>query len=85
MEASPLFDGIREKWIDQGTQKGTREDRIEAILEALEENIGRYPHELPARLQKIEDMETLKKLFRRAVKAKSFEEFMSALCGGQAN
>ncbi|HHW43521.1 MAG TPA: Rpn family recombination-promoting nuclease/putative transposase, partial [Desulfotomaculum sp.] len=83
MEASPLFDGIREKWIDQGL----REDRIEAILEALEENTGRYPGHLAEKLRSIQDMGTLKSLFRRAVKVKSLEEFMSALDGekGQAN
>ncbi|MQL53232.1 hypothetical protein GFC01_13380 [Desulfofundulus thermobenzoicus] len=91
MEASPLFDGIREKWIDQGEQrglqKGLREDRVEAILEALEENTGIYPDHLAEKLRSIQDMGVLKTLFRRAVKAKSLEEFMSALDGeeGQTN
>jgi len=75
MEASPLFDGIREKWIDQGL----REDRIDAILEALEENIGCYPEDLANKLRAIQGMDTLKKLFRRAVKVKSLEEFLDAL------
>ncbi|MCL6448081.1 MAG: hypothetical protein K6U04_08030, partial [Armatimonadetes bacterium] len=79
MEASPLFDGIREKWIDQGLQKGLREDRIEAIIEALEENTGCYPGEVVEKLRAIQDMGTLKMLHRRAVKARSLEEFLAAL------
>ena len=85
MEASPLFDDIREKWIDQGLQqglqRGSREERIKAILEALEENVGYYPKDLEDRLRVIQDMDILKVLFRRAVKAKSLIEFMSALDG----
>ncbi|MBE3588819.1 MAG: hypothetical protein IMW93_09790 [Thermoanaerobacteraceae bacterium] len=87
METSPLFDGIREKWIDQGEQRGlqkglqqgSREERIKAIMEALEENTGCYPEDLGDRLRVIQDMDILKALFRRAVKAKSLEEFTSAL------
>ena len=86
-QASPLFDGIREKWIDQGLQKGLREDRIDAIIEVLEENIGCYPDEVVEKLRAIRDMGTLKMLLRRAVKAKSPEEFLAALDGakGKAN
>lgn len=75
METSPLFDGIREKWIDQGLQQGLRE----AILETLEENLGSCSNDLATRLQAVQNQETLKKLFRRAVKAKSLEEFLAAL------
>ncbi|NHM28953.1 Rpn family recombination-promoting nuclease/putative transposase [Desulfofundulus sp. TPOSR] len=87
MEASPLFEGIRQKWVNEGIQKGiqegiqkgSREDRIEAILEVLEENTGRYPGELAVKLRAIEDMNTLKMLFRRAVRVKSLEEFQAVL------
>ncbi|AEG14305.1 hypothetical protein Desku_0697 [Desulfofundulus kuznetsovii DSM 6115] len=95
MEASPLFEGIRQKWINEGIQKGiqegiqkgiqegiqkgSREARIEAILVVLEENIGRYPSELAVRLRAIKDMEILKMLFRRAVRVKSLEEFLAIL------
>ena len=81
MEASPLFDGIREKWIGQGLQKGLREDRIDAIIEALEESTGCYSDEVVEKLRTIQDMGTLKMLNRRAVKAKSREEFLAALDG----
>ena len=83
METSPLFDGIREKWIDQGAIK----TQIEAILEALEETTGRYPGELENRLRAIQDMAALKMLHRRAVKVKSLEEFILALDNerGQTN
>ncbi|MGB9805039.1 hypothetical protein, partial [Desulfofundulus sp.] len=91
MEASPLFEGIKQKWVNEGIQKGiqegiqkgiqegSREDRIEAILEVLEENTGRYPGELAVKLRAIEDMNTLKMLFRRAVRVKSLEEFLAVL------
>ena len=79
MEASPLFDGIREKWVDQGEKIGARKERIEVILEALDENIGHYPDNLKNKLQAIQDMYTLKILLRRAVKAKTLDEFMTAL------
>ncbi|MDQ0286795.1 putative transposase YdaD [Desulfofundulus luciae] len=87
MEASPLFEGIRQKWVNEGIQKGiqegiqkgSREDRIEAILEVLEENTGRYPGELAVKLRAIEDMNTLKMLFRRAVRVKNLEEFQAVL------
>ena len=75
METSPLFDGIREKWIDQGAIK----NQIEAILEALEETTGHYPDNLENRLRSIQDMGTLKMLHRRAVKARSLEEFKALL------
>ncbi|MEW6276308.1 MAG: hypothetical protein AB1556_14525 [Bacillota bacterium] len=75
MEASPLFDGIREKWIDQGAFK----TQIEAILEVLEETTGCYPGDLENRLRAIQDMATLKMLHRRAVKVRSLEEFLTAL------
>ena len=83
METSPLFDGIREKWIDQGEQRGEQrgaiKTQVEAILEALEETTGRYPGGLENRLRAIQDMATLKMLHRRAIKAKTLDEFMVAL------
>ena len=59
----------------RGLQQGLRE----AILETLEEKLGSCPNDLAARLQAVQDQETLKRLFRRAVKAKSLEEFLAAL------
>lgn len=77
METSPLFDGIREKWIDQGLR--------EAILETLEEKLelkeklSSCANDLATRLQTVHDQETLKQLFRLAMRAKSLEEFLAAL------
>ena len=84
METSPLFDGIREKWIDQGLQQGLQGLR-EAILEILEEKLelkeklSLCANDLATRLQAVQDQETLKQLFRRAMKAKNLEEFLAAL------
>ncbi|KFI34422.1 hypothetical protein HY00_02225 [Peptococcaceae bacterium SCADC1_2_3] len=83
METSPLFDGIREKWIDQGEQRGEQrgaiKTQIEAILEVLEETTGRYPGDLENRLRAIQDITTLKTLHRRAVKVKTLDEFLMVL------
>jgi len=83
METSPLFDGIREKWIDQGIQqgiqKGIQQGIQDTILDALEENIGRYPESLVNSLRAIRDIDMLKMLHRKAVKAKTIDEFVQAL------
>jgi len=83
METSPLFDGIREKWINQGEQRGEQrgaiKTQIEAILEVLEETTGRYPSDLENRLRAIQDITTLKTLHRRAVKVKTLDEFLMLL------
>ncbi len=83
LENLPLFDGIREKWIDQGIQQGVREGLqqglIEAIIEVLKENTGRSVDGLAERLRAIKDVDVLKKLHRGAIKAKSLEEFLVTL------
>jgi hypothetical protein len=81
METSPLFDGIREKWIDQGLQQGLREAILEILKEKLElkEKLSICANDLATRLQAVQDQETLKQLFRWAMKAKSLEEFLAAL------
>jgi predicted transposase YdaD len=83
LENLPLFDGIREEWESKGVEKGLEKGRIEgrdegiidAIMEAVEENTGRRPGWLKERLSGIRDSDLLKKILRRAVKAKTFEEF----------
>jgi len=79
MENSALFDGIRDKWIDQGIQQGKREERIAAILEALQENVGQYPDGLADMLSNIRDFDNLKALLRKAMKVKDLQEFLMAL------
>ncbi len=75
MEASPLFDGIREKWIGHGIQQGIRD----TILDALQENLGFVPEGLEGRLRAIQDVATLRTLHRRAVRARTLEDFLRAL------
>jgi predicted transposase/invertase (TIGR01784 family) len=87
MENSPLFDGIREKWIDQGEQigfqkgiqQGIQQAMQQSILEALEENIGICSSKIGNKLSSIRDISVLKMLHRRAVKAKTLEEFLETL------
>ncbi|WP_041282937.1 hypothetical protein [Desulfofundulus kuznetsovii] len=45
MEAFPLSDGLREKWIAQGEQKGIQWMQ-DAVLDALNENLGGYPDDV---------------------------------------
>jgi len=83
MENSTLFDGIRDKWIDQGVkegiEQGKREERIAAILEALQENVGQYPDGLADMLRSIRDFDNLKAMHRKAIKVKNMHEFLIAL------
>ena len=75
LDTFPLFDGVREKWIDQGIHQGIHQGIVDAIMEALKENTGHYPGNLAEKLKTIDDVDTLKNLLRRAIKAKSIEEF----------
>jgi predicted transposase YdaD len=75
LENLPLFDGIREEWEARGRDEGI----VEAIMEALEENTGQYPIGLKERLSIVKDGGLLRKILRRAVKAKTMKEFEIAL------
>jgi len=85
MENSPFFDGIREEWEARGEIKGREEGIREAILEAVEENTGQRPVGLKEILSGIRDSDMLKKILRRAVKAKTFEEFETVLMELKSN
>ena len=75
LENLPLFDGIREEWEARGRGEGI----VESILEALEENTGQRPAGLKESLSAVKDGELLKKILRRAVKARTLEDFELAL------
>ncbi|MFZ5633099.1 MAG: hypothetical protein ACOY40_09665 [Bacillota bacterium] len=75
MENSPLFDGIREEWIEKGRIKTS----VDFILEALEEKTGGKPCELAERLSAINDSESLRKLHRIAVKSAMLDQLMISL------
>lgn len=83
MENSTLFDGIRDKWIDQGRrqgiEQGIKNERMTAILEDLKDNLGSYPEDLVRILQSIDDLELLKTLRRYALRVKSTDEFIKAM------
>ena len=85
MEASPLFDGIRDKWIDQGEKKGIHKGWVEAITDALKENTGSCPDDVQKKLHGIQDLDKLKVLLRRAVKTEDIDEFIEALNTSKAN
>ncbi|MDQ0286796.1 hypothetical protein J2Z49_001913 [Desulfofundulus luciae] len=75
MKASPLFEGIRQKWVAQGEQQGLQN----AILDALEENLGGYSEDVAEQVREVKDVTVLKKLLRSAVKAKTIAEFAFVL------
>lgn len=75
MEDSPLFDGIREKWVEQGKEQGIQQGIQDAILDAL----GSYPEKVVKCIRGIKGIDELKILLRRAVKAKTRDEFITAL------
>jgi len=79
LENLPLFDGIREEWEARGEAKGLGEGIAEAIIEALEENTGQRPAWIKKSLSAVNDRDLLKKILRRAVKARTMEEFELAL------
>ena len=87
MENSTLFDGIRDKWVDQGRrqgieqgiEQGIKNERMTAILEDLKDNLGSYPEDLVRILQSIDDLELLKTLRRYALRVKSTDEFIKAM------
>ena len=73
---------FEKKWIDQGIQQGIQQGirwMQDAIMDVLEENVGRCPEGLVEELRAIRNIETLKVLHRRAVKAKTLDEFVQAL------
>jgi len=77
---APLsIDGIREEWEARGEMKGIEKGIVEAIMEALEENTGHRPAGLKENLSAVRDGELLKKILRRAVKARTLEDFELAL------
>ena len=79
METSPLFDGIREKWIDTGVQQGMQQGIKDAIVAALEEKYNTYPKTIGKKLALVEDIDTLKVLHRWAIKVKDMDEFAQIL------
>ncbi len=70
--------GIK-KGIQQGLQKGMLLEAQEMLLELLEERFGGIDANLRERIKSIESRETLKKLFRQGLRAKSLDEFQDTL------
>ena len=83
LENLPLFDGIREEWEARGEARGVEKGRdegiIEAIMEALEENTEQRPAGLKENLLTVKDSELLKKILRRAIKARTIGDFELSL------
>lgn len=65
-------------YFDREREEGKKEDRIEAILELLED-IGCVPDDMRTRLEAVDDLDELKRLHKVAAKAGSIEEFEAAM------
>ena len=65
--------------IQQGMQQGTLEATREHILETLEARFMGVPKDIFDALRKIHDPDTLKFLFKKALRADSLDEFRKIL------
>ena len=76
MQASPFYQELQQRFLQQGVEQGTR-DNILAVLTA------RFPHgnveTIKPALGKISDLEKLNELLRTASLTGSFEAFLQAL------
>jgi hypothetical protein len=67
-------------WIRQGEAKGKRENQQQNLLELLEGRFpGAVPNEIVTLIQQQESLELLRDWFKAAVRASTFEEFLSVL------
>ncbi|MDQ2087916.1 hypothetical protein RBH29_15915 [Herbivorax sp. ANBcel31] len=72
---------LKNKYLDEGMEKGIEKDiigRIEDILELLEE-ISDIPQELEKTIRNQKDMEKLRKWHKLAAKVSSIDEFISKI------
>ena len=80
MQHSPFFQRLRRQHLQEGIERGARENAIENMVAVLNE---RFPHSdvntVKAALETINNLEHLKQLNLRASLTPSFEDFMRAL------
>jgi len=76
MQASPFYQELQQRFLQQGVEQGTR-DNILAVLTA------RFPHvdmeTLKPTLEAISDLEELNQLLRTASLIENFEAFLKAV------
>lgn len=80
MQHSPLFQRLRQQHLQEGIERGARENAIENIVAVLN---ARFPHNdintVKAALETINNLEHLKQLNLRASLTPGFEDFRRAL------
>ena len=80
MQHSPLFQRLRQQHLQEGIERGARENAIENIVAVLK---ARFPHNdintVKAALETINSLEHLKQLNLRASLTPGFEDFRRAL------
>jgi len=69
----------REEGREEGRQEGELKSTREAIVEVLEERFGTVDSSVKEKLATKADLELLKSLLRKSVKAASIEEFKKLL------
>lgn len=69
---------LKNKYLDEGMEKGMEKEKIESILELLEE-ISDVPQELEKTIRKQKDMEKLRGWLKLAAKVSSIDEFISKI------
>ena len=69
-----------EQGFEKGVEQGTRNQILESVLEVLEVQLSpEVAHQVKPQLQKINDLQHLRQLFRTALTAENAEAFHQAL------
>ena len=80
MQESSVIQHFTQQGIEQGIEQGMRKATIDAILEVLEVQFqSKDVQALKPELEKIEELQYLKRLLREAARANSLEEFKQTL------
>jgi len=67
------------KGIEKGMEKGRLESTQESVIDAVEAKFDVVPEDIAKRIKEIKDMDLLKNLLKKAIKAKTLDEFRNEL------
>jgi hypothetical protein len=78
-EGEKLMVSMAEKWIQEGKRQGSTEITRELVLEVLEARFGGVPASIVERIERTDDIDTLKELLREGATVESLERFQEVL------
>jgi len=67
--------------IEKGEQSGMLRDARELVMDVLEVKFGAVSEDILDKVQKIQEREVLRGLFKQAIRVSSLEEFTKSLQG----